>query len=106
VTGVLLGAPPPRPLVWAGIAVVAVGLALGLRGATAREGLCDSSIPLTSGATFPRWFPGFCTPRGSPATSQRVRPLTALAAELAATWSVPSPAAVLTPTAPSFTFGA
>ncbi len=29
--GVLLGAPAPRPLVWAGITVVAVGLALGLR---------------------------------------------------------------------------
>jgi len=28
-TGVLLGAPAPRPLVWLGIAVVAVGLALG-----------------------------------------------------------------------------
>jgi len=32
----LLGAPAPRPLVWVGIAVVAVGLALGLRGAPAR----------------------------------------------------------------------
>jgi drug/metabolite transporter (DMT)-like permease len=31
VTGVLLGGPAPRPLVWAGIAVVAVGLTLGLR---------------------------------------------------------------------------
>jgi drug/metabolite transporter (DMT)-like permease len=31
-TGVLLGGPAPRPLVWAGIAVVAVGLALGLTG--------------------------------------------------------------------------
>lgn len=31
VTGVLLGAPAPRPLVWAGIAVVASGLVLGLR---------------------------------------------------------------------------
>jgi drug/metabolite transporter (DMT)-like permease len=30
-TGVLLGGPAPRPLVWAGIAVVAAGLALGLR---------------------------------------------------------------------------
>jgi len=29
--GVLLGGPAPRPLVWAGIAVVATGLALGLR---------------------------------------------------------------------------
>ncbi len=32
-TGVLLGAPAPRPLVWLGIAVVAAGLTLGLRGA-------------------------------------------------------------------------
>ena len=31
-TGVLLGGPAPRPLVWAGIAVVAVGLALGFAG--------------------------------------------------------------------------
>jgi len=31
VSGVLLGAPAPRPLVWAGIAVVASGLALGFR---------------------------------------------------------------------------
>jgi len=31
VTGVLLGAPAPRPLVWAGIAVVAAGLTLGFR---------------------------------------------------------------------------
>ena len=31
VAGVLLGAPAPRPLVWAGIAVVVGGLALGLR---------------------------------------------------------------------------
>jgi len=29
-TGVLLGAPAPRPQVWAGVAVVAAGLALGL----------------------------------------------------------------------------
>ena len=32
VTGVLLGGPAPTPLVWAGIAVVAAGLALGLLG--------------------------------------------------------------------------
>ena len=31
-TGVALGGPMPRPLVWVGIAVVAAGLALGLRG--------------------------------------------------------------------------
>ena len=30
-TGVLLGGPAPRPLVWAGVAVVLAGLALGLR---------------------------------------------------------------------------
>jgi drug/metabolite transporter (DMT)-like permease len=30
--GVMLGGPAPRPLVWAGIVVVGVGLALGLRG--------------------------------------------------------------------------
>lgn len=30
-TGVLLGAPAPRPLVWAGVIVVLAGLALGLR---------------------------------------------------------------------------
>jgi drug/metabolite transporter (DMT)-like permease len=34
VAGILLGGPAPRPLVWAGIAVVAVGLALGLRRAS------------------------------------------------------------------------
>jgi drug/metabolite transporter (DMT)-like permease len=32
VTGVLLGHPAPRPLVWAGICVVVAGLAIGLRG--------------------------------------------------------------------------
>jgi drug/metabolite transporter (DMT)-like permease len=30
-TGIALGGPPPHPLVWAGIATVAAGLALGLR---------------------------------------------------------------------------
>ena len=30
-TGILLGGPDPRPLVWIGIAVVAAGLAVGLR---------------------------------------------------------------------------
>jgi len=34
-TGVALGAPAPQPLVWAGIATVAAGLALGLRPAPA-----------------------------------------------------------------------
>jgi drug/metabolite transporter (DMT)-like permease len=32
VSGVLLGHPAPRPMVWAGIAVVVAGLAVGLRG--------------------------------------------------------------------------
>jgi drug/metabolite transporter (DMT)-like permease len=32
ISGVLLGHPAPRPLVWAGIVVVAAGLAVGLRG--------------------------------------------------------------------------
>jgi drug/metabolite transporter (DMT)-like permease len=32
--GVLLGGPPPRPLVWVGLVVVAAGLTLGLRGAS------------------------------------------------------------------------
>jgi drug/metabolite transporter (DMT)-like permease len=32
VSGMLLGGPAPRPAVWAGMAVVAAGLALGLRG--------------------------------------------------------------------------
>ena len=37
-TGVLLGGPAPRPLVWAGIAVVAAGLTLGFRhGRTGRH---------------------------------------------------------------------
>ncbi|HEV2536447.1 MAG TPA: hypothetical protein VGU21_02935, partial [Streptosporangiaceae bacterium] len=30
-SGVLLGGPAPRPLVWAGMAVVAAGLTLGFR---------------------------------------------------------------------------
>ena len=36
-TGLALGAPAPRPLVWAGIGVVAAGLALGLTGARAPQ---------------------------------------------------------------------
>ena len=58
VTGVLLGAPAPRPLVWAGIAVVAVGLALGLRGAAARKGLCTYSIAGDIWRDYPAWGPG------------------------------------------------
>ncbi len=45
-SGVLLGAPAPKPLVWAGIAVVAGGLALGLRVPagkdSAQEGAAES----------------------------------------------------------------
>jgi drug/metabolite transporter (DMT)-like permease len=69
-TGVLLGGPAPRPPVWAGIAVVAVGLALGLRG---REDLCGLPIPPPSGATFPRSSPASSTPRVSPARCQPAR---------------------------------
>jgi drug/metabolite transporter (DMT)-like permease len=44
--GVLLGGPAPRPLVWAGIAVVAAGLVLGLRGAAGTREGCASSARL------------------------------------------------------------
>ena len=63
VSGVLLGAPAPRPLVWAGIAVVAVGLALGFRKGRA---LCTSSTRPPSGGTSRPWSPASCTPRASP----------------------------------------
>ena len=36
-TGVLLGGPAPRPMVWAGIAVVIAGLALGIRSGEGRS---------------------------------------------------------------------
>jgi len=50
VTGVLLGGPAPRPEVWAGIAVVAAGLALGLRDSTnaQRESQADELVPYGS----------------------------------------------------------
>ena len=55
VSGVLLGGPAPSPLVWAGIAVVAAGLALGFRkGRT----LCTSSTRPPSGGDFPALVPG------------------------------------------------
>jgi drug/metabolite transporter (DMT)-like permease len=38
ISGVLLGGPAPRPLVWAGMAVVAAGLALGFRKARKARG--------------------------------------------------------------------
>lgn len=44
-TGVALGAPAPRPLVWLGIAVVAGGLALGLPASRARTR--QRAVPLT-----------------------------------------------------------
>jgi drug/metabolite transporter (DMT)-like permease len=63
VSGVLLGGPAPRPLVWAGIAVVAAGLALGFRKGRA---LCTSSTRPPSGGTSRPWSPASCTPRASP----------------------------------------
>ena len=61
--GVLLGGPAPRPLVWAWPAVVAAGLALGLRGATRprtrqKETPWTSSIRRRSGGTSRPWFRG------------------------------------------------
>ena len=73
VSGVLLGGPAPRPLVWAGIAVVAAGLALGFRkGKT----LCTSSTTPLSGGTSRPWSPASCTPRASPPTRPRTRTTT------------------------------
>lgn len=46
-TGVLLGGPMPRPLVWVGIAVVATGLAFGLRGSF--EKTVEDSVAETAG---------------------------------------------------------
>jgi drug/metabolite transporter (DMT)-like permease len=46
--GVALGGPAPRPLVWIGIAVVALGLAVGLRGATASH---TGPTPIPSGSS-------------------------------------------------------
>jgi len=65
VSGVLLGGPAPRPLVWAGIAVVAVGLALGFRKGRA---LCTSSTRPPSGGISRPWSPARCTPGASPPT--------------------------------------
>ncbi len=52
--GVLLGGPAPSPLVWAGIAVVAAGLVLGLRGTSAGRGLCTSQRAGVIWRDFPR----------------------------------------------------
>lgn len=46
-TGVLLGGPAPRPLVWAGIAVVAAGLALGLRPAAQHRSVPGATPSVT-----------------------------------------------------------
>jgi drug/metabolite transporter (DMT)-like permease len=46
VGGVLLGAPPPAPVVWAGMVLVAAGLAIGL---AARPG---RSTPITESPRF------------------------------------------------------
>lgn len=63
VSGVLLGGPPPRPLVWAGIAVLAAGLALGLRaGSDGRGG--------HRWQRSPRW-PGGPAPAAVPAAARR-----------------------------------
>jgi drug/metabolite transporter (DMT)-like permease len=70
VSGVLLGGPAPRPLVWAGIAVVAVGLALGFRkGRT----LCTFSTRPRSGGISRPWSPASCTPKASPPTPPPAR---------------------------------
>jgi drug/metabolite transporter (DMT)-like permease len=53
-TGVLLGHPAPRPLVWAGIAVVAVGLTLGLRRSSQL-----ASVPYAEPKSQLRDLPGF-----------------------------------------------
>ncbi len=49
--GIGLGGPAPRPLVWAGLAVVAAGLVLGLRPAQPDGG---SPAPAAAGQTCPR----------------------------------------------------
>ena len=67
-TGVLLGGPAPRPLVWAGIAVVAAGLAFGFREGERLMHFQHSGR--ASGVTFPPWSPGSCTPRASPAEAE------------------------------------
>ncbi len=66
--GVLLGGPAPRPLVWAGLAVVAAGLALGLLTGVHRRQATHPPI-LFSSATF-QPAPGPCgqlMSAGSPA---------------------------------------
>jgi drug/metabolite transporter (DMT)-like permease len=69
-TGVLLGGPAPRPQVWAGIAVVAAGLALGLR---------RSGKPGRDDVASRRLWPSRCDivtvgPAGNPARTRRAGP--------------------------------
>ena len=67
--GVLLGGPPPRLLVWAGIAVVAVGLALGFR--PNQRGLCTHRTAMTSGPETPCAVQLLCgIDRGVPGTGR------------------------------------
>jgi drug/metabolite transporter (DMT)-like permease len=49
VTGVLLGGPAPRPPVWAGMAVVGAGLAVGLRAGAGKT----QTRPVTAGVNAP-----------------------------------------------------
>ncbi len=56
-TGVALGAPAPRPLVWVGIAVVGCGLALGLPAGPHREGREGRSFSPVRLSRF-RWWSG------------------------------------------------
>jgi drug/metabolite transporter (DMT)-like permease len=66
-TGILLGGPPPRPLVWAGIAVVATGLVLGLRDGRLHDGgLRDGRLRVTPGARRPTRRPGPSARSSSP----------------------------------------
>ena len=51
ITGVLLGGPAPRPLVWAGLAVVAIGLTVGLR----EDGLIPAGRGRWNRARSGRW---------------------------------------------------
>lgn len=48
--GVLLGGPAPKPLVWAGIAVVAIGLTVGLRGNREKRTEIEAQASAASGS--------------------------------------------------------
>ncbi len=66
-TGVLLGGPAPRSLVWAGIAVVAVGLALGF--GRNQGGLCTSRTRPAPRAPATRYAPAARTRPPGPASA-------------------------------------